>query len=445
LRSSSKEFGHGDEKATTMEACFLTASQAARQIRAGTLTSEALVRSCLERIGQRDEAVKAWLHVDPDYALLQARELDGGTVTGLLHGLPIAVKDIMDTGDMPTTCNSLLYQGYRPTRDAACVAVVRRSGVVILGKTDTVEFASGGRRAATRHPTHPSHTPGGSSSGSAAAVADAQVPISFGTQTAGSLVRPASFTGTYAFKPTWGTVATEGTKPYSPTLDTVGWFGREVADLTLMARAFCLPNVVTASTMTPSQIKVAICETPFWPKAEAATKQALSAATERLSKAGAQVQHLVLPKRFQALSLAQDTIMCGEGRVSYLAEYLNQGQLLDSHFVEMVENRRGITGQNITAAQDFAAECRKEFDALFADIDVVVAPAASGEAPEGLQFTGDPIFNSMWTLLHVPCIAIPCTTGPRGLPVGVQVIGPRRSDARLLAISECLGPVIDCQ
>ncbi len=231
-----------------MEPCFLTAAEAAAQIRDGRLTSETLIRSCIARIEARDPQVKAWLHLDKAKAIAAAREVDKHPVKGPLHGLPFGVKDMIDTADMPTTYNSPVFQGQRPARDAACVGVARLSGAVILGKTDTVEFAAGGRRAATRNPKNLAHTPGGSSSGSGAAVGDRQVPLAFGTQTGGSHIRPASFNGIYGLKPTWGSVSREGAKQYSNMLDTIGWYGRSVADLSLVASAFRLHDVGALTT-----------------------------------------------------------------------------------------------------------------------------------------------------------------------------------------------------
>src|SRR5258707_3361367 len=222
----------------TMEPCFLTAAAAAKKISEGTLTSETLVRSCIARIEQRDPQIKAWLHVDKAKAIATEREIDKRPPKGLLHGIPFGIKDMIDTEDMPTTYNSPCYWQHRPAKDAVCVAVARHSGSVILGKTDTVEFAAAGRKAATRNPHNLAHTPGGSSSGSGAAVGDCQVPLAFGTQTGGSLIRPASFNGVYGLKPTWGVVSREGAKQYSNTLDTIGWYGRSVADLSLGAKAF---------------------------------------------------------------------------------------------------------------------------------------------------------------------------------------------------------------
>ncbi|MGJ5180303.1 amidase [Bradyrhizobium oligotrophicum] len=427
------------------EPCFLTAAEAAAAIRAGTLTSEALVRSCLERIEARDPIVKAWLHVDKAKAIATARERDKYPDHGPLHGLPFGVKDMIDTADMPTTYNSNCYWQHRPAKDAACVAVARHSGAVILGKTDTVEFAAAGRKAATRNPYHLGHTPGGSSSGSGAAVGDWQVPLAFGTQTGGSHIRPASFNGIYGLKPTWGVVSREGAKQYSTMLDTIGWYGRSVADLSLVAKAFHIADIACDETIDVSGLKVALCKTPYWDTAEAGTHKAFQLAAERLVKAGARVTDLTLSTSFGGMYDAQTTVMFGEGRASFLSEHLVHGPALHQDFTDRALNSRNITPAELVAAYDLAAACRKEFDSLFGDIDVVLTPASTGEAPEGLHTTGDHVFNAMWTLLHVPCLAIPCTFGAKGLPVGIQIVGPRFSDAKLMRIAAAIAPLIDVE
>jgi Asp-tRNA(Asn)/Glu-tRNA(Gln) amidotransferase A subunit family amidase len=425
------------------EPCFLTASQAAVAIKTGALTSEALVRSCLDRIAARDPDVKAWLHVDPDHAIRQAREIDKRPAVHPLHGLPFGVKDIMDTADMPTTQNTAFYQDHRPALDAACVAIVRKLGSVILGKTDTVEYASNGRKAATRNPFNLAHTPGGSSSGSGAAVGDFQVPLAFGTQTAGSLIRPASFNGIYGMKPSWGVVSREGVTQFSTTLDTVGWYGRGVDDLALVASAFRLPGLGDFGAVPPSTLRVAYCETPYWERAEPASRIAMETAAKRLSEAGAKVQRLSLPAAFAGLADAQATVMYGEGQAAFLPQYLIEKDAMHPEFVLTATGKRGVTPERLRAAYDLADTCRRQFDALFSDFDVVLAPASAGEAPEGLHTVGDWIFNGFWTLLHVPCLAVPATKGAKGLPVGIQLVGPRLSDARLLAIGGMLAPLID--
>jgi Asp-tRNA(Asn)/Glu-tRNA(Gln) amidotransferase A subunit family amidase len=428
-----------------MEPCFLTAAEAAKQIRDGKLTSETLVRSCIERIEQREPVVKAWLYLNKTKAIATAREIDKRPPAGPLHGLPFGVKDMIDTADMPTTYNSNVYWKHRPAKDAACVAVARASGAVILGKTDTVEFAAAGRMAATSNPHNPAHTPGGSSSGSGAAVGDHQVQLAFGTQTGGSHIRPASFNGIYGLKPTWGVVSREGAKQYSNMLDTIGWYGRSVADLQLVGKAFQLFDMDVVEPVTARGLRVAMCQSPYWDKALPSAQQAFARAGERLAKAGAVLSDLKLPSIFDGMYEAQRVVMWGEGRASFLPEALVHGPALHQHFHDRANNSTGVTPEKMIAAYDLAASCRAQFDALFADFDVVLTPAATGEAPEGLHTSGDHIFNAMWTLLHTPCLAIPCTWGPKGLPVGIQIVGPRFSDARLMRIGEAVAPLIDVE
>lgn len=425
------------------EPCFLTAAEAASAIKAGTLTSEALIRSCLERIEARDPVVKAWLHVDPDLAIRNAREIDKRPVIGPLHGLPFGVKDIMDTADMPTSYNSPAWQGHRPTRDAACVSIARHAGAVILGKTDTVEFAFNSRKAASTNPYNREHTPGGSSSGSGAAVGDFQVQFAFGTQTAGSHIRPASFNGIYAIKPSWGTVSREGVHLISAILDTIGWYGRSVDDLILAAEAFRLPDAGRLAAPDPKGLRIGYCETPFWAEAEAGAKKAMAASVERLKKAGAIVEEIVLPAHFGDLAEAHTMIMYGDGRVALYDEYLRNGHDFHPELRLTVEGGRGVTPRRLVEAYDLADICRKEFDTIASGYDAVLAPASTGEAPRGLHTVGNWIFNGLWTLLHTPCVAIPAVHGELGLPVGIQLVGPRLSDARLLAVAKALQPVID--
>jgi len=426
-----------------MEPWQLTAAEAAARLQAGTLTAEALTRSCLERCAEREAVTKAFSYLDPVLAIGNARKVDKAYTKGVLHGLPLGVKDMIDTADMPTSHNSPIYEGLQQGRDAACVGVARGEGAVVFGKTDTVEFAAGGRRALTRNPHDPTRTPGGSSSGSGAAVADGMVPIAFGTQTGGSLIRPASFNGVYGMKPTHGVVNSEGAKRYSHTLDTIGWYGRSPADLRLVAQAFRLFGLDTPLGKPLGQLRIGLCRGPNWAQAAPESQAALLLAGKRLEAAGVVVEELELAAPFNDITEAQRIILLGEGRGAFLPEYLAAHALLHTDFRERVENAAGITPAAQVAAYDLAGECRKLFDALFPAFDAVLIPAAAGEAPVGRQDTGNPVFNSMWTLLHVPCIGIPCTTGPNNMPVGVQIIGPRFGDAALLEVAALVAPVID--
>lgn len=428
-----------------MEPCFLTAAEAAKLIREKKLTSEALTRSCLERIEAREPTIRAFLHVDRRLALATAREMDKRAPTGPLHGIPVAFKDMIDTADMPTSHNSPQYQGHRPNQDAGSVRVVRLQGGVLVGKTDTVEFASGGRKAATRNPFNLAHTPGGSSSGSGAAVGDRQVHIAFGTQTGGSHIRPAAFNGIYGMKPSFGVVTREGAKQLSISLDTIGWYGRSAEDIALVAEAFRLWGMGQQKPVAVKGLRVAVCRTPYVSKLSKEGEKALVTAAERLKKAGAKVSELELPAPYGELNEAQWTIMCAEGGASFLPDVLQYGDAFHQDFRDFVSNKRGTSVEGLRAAYDVSAECRRDFDRRFGDIDVVLTPPAPGEAPEGLHTTGDWTFNALWTTMHVPCIAIPVTKGPKGLPVGVQIVGPRFTDARLIKIAEAVAPIIDVE
>lgn len=431
--------------ATTATQPFqFTAAEASALLRGKRLSAEELLRSCLSRIEQRDQVVRAWLHLDPDQALRAARELDKLPAKSAIHGIPWGVKDVFDTKDMPTTQNSPIYPGLRPGRDAAAVAVVRACGALILGKTDTVEFASGGRKALTTNPFNPAHTPGGSSSGSGAAVGDFHVPFAFGTQTGGSHIRPAAFNGIYGIKPSWGAVSREGLKMASLTLDTVGWYGRSVDDLLLVAEAFRLLRADEVEPVAPRGLRVGLCRSPVWDRIEPAGEAALMLAARRLADAGAVVEDLTLPEPFDGLAAAHADVIYCEGGKSFLPELLGAPGLLAPDLKDRAENRRGITPAKLLASYALGDRCRPLFDGLFGpELDVVLTPSAPGEAPLGLQTTGDAVFNSNWTLLHVPCVGIPVGRGPTNLPVGVTLVGPRLSDARLLGIAKGLAPVID--
>ncbi|MFA5120036.1 amidase [Zavarzinia sp.] len=419
----------------------LTMVEALARIRAGRLAPAELVEACLDRIARRDPEVRAWLHVDADAARAAARQADPAAP---LAGIPVGIKDIIETAGMPTTCNSPVYAERWSSEDASCVAVLRHFGAIVLGKTDTVEFASGGRRALTRNPHDLRHTPGASSSGSAAAVADFMVPLALGTQTAGSIIRPAVFNGVYGFKPTFGAVNLEGIKTAAPSLDTVGWFTRSCEDLALVAQCLRVGDWTDFAVPALEGLRVGFCRSPYWARAEAAGRDGLAAVAGRLAEAGARVRDLVLPAPFDGLAEAVDIIMGHEGQSSLLAEYLVHYDKLAPDFRLRVENARGITARDFTAAQDLAARCRGLFDPLFGDgLDVILTLGAPGLAPRIEAGTGDPIFCSLWSALHAPCLAVPAGFGAGGLPFGVQLVGPRFGDARLIGLAAAIAAVID--
>ncbi|MBN9249045.1 MAG: hypothetical protein BGO03_06070 [Mesorhizobium sp. 61-13] len=411
----------------------LSLVEAARAIAAGEITSQQLVRSCLERIADREPAVGAWIEIDQDYAIAQARHRDNEKPRGPLHGIPIGVKDIIDTADMPTAYGSALYRGYRPAADAACVALVKRAGAVVLGKTVSTEFAFF-PPSKTANPRNLAHTPGGSSSGSAAAVADNMVPVAFGTQTAGSISRPASFCGVVGYKASFGQLPLAGIKPFSPTLDTLGTFTRSAADIMPMRAA--LLGVEPAVSVPSNAPRVLLCKTPQDTKAEESSLDAVAWAAAQSARAGAKVDEHVLPGMFESLPEDQSAIMGFEAARVYAYEHDFRPAEINPAFKAYLDDADKVTFGQYQRALGKIGPCRQHVDALFAEADVIIAPAAQGEAPEGLKWSGDPIFNRIWTLLGYPTIILPGFIGPKGLPVGVQLIGRQGHDDELIAVAE---------
>ena len=414
----------------------LSATQLLPRLLSGGLSVETLARSCLERITARDPEVHAWAYLDHELVIAQARMLDHCGVKGPLHGLPIGIKDVILTRDMPTQYNSPIYEGFHPNVDAACVTVLRNAGALIFGKTATVEFAATGRKATTCNPHDLARTPGGSSSGSGAAVADGHVPLALGTQTGGSIIRPASYCGVYALKPTWNLVSREGAKAFSASLDTVGWFGRSAADLALLYGVF---DRAEAPVFTVENSRIGLCRSPVWNKADAATRSALEAAAEILRRAGAHVIDLELPAPFENLADLQCLIMRYEASSAFLPEYRTNPNELHTSIREQVENIDGYTRSQLCTAYDVAAQCRATFDKIASGYDAVLTPSTVGEAPLGLASTGDFIFNCIWTLLHVPCVNVPGFSAVNGMPVGLTVTGPRFSDRRMVSVAAAFG------
>lgn len=424
------------------DAAWLTATEAAAAMQAGELTSRALVEACLGRWSERDAAMRAWTFLDPGLALAQADAADATARKSPLHGVPVGVKDIIYTKDMPTSFNSPHFQNHFPNIDATAVAVLRAAGAVIMGKNDTVEFAVNGRRAATRNPHDPARTPGGSSSGSAAAVADGQVPISLGTQTGGSVIRPASYCGVYAIKPTWNAVSHEGFKVCAASFDTLGWYARSAEDLALVADIFDIRDDSEPHCNAVAGMRFALCRTPVWHMAEPATRDAMARCVAVLKAEGAEVVDLELDGEFEGLTAAHKVIMQSEMRSAFLADRRVIGDALYPELVGILANEAGHSRADLVRAQNLAARCRAGFDELAAPFDAVLTPSAPGEAPLGHNDTGAATFNRIWTLMHMPCVNVPGLTGPSGLPVGVTLTGPRFRDRHLIAAAGPVGKVI---
>lgn len=422
----------------------LSATEALAAMASGRIDSETLVRDCLARIEAREKDVRAWAAIDRGGALAAAREADltrrqqEASHRRPLLGIPIGIKDNIHTSDLPTEYNSTIYRGHRPGSDAPAIALLRTAGAIILGKTETVEFAAHGRPAPTRNPCDLSRTPSGSSSGSAAAVADYMVPLAIGTQTGGSLIRPGSYCGCAAFKPTYGIVSMEGVKLISISLDTIGWYARSVSDIALVAGALEITDEPIPEARPVKTLKLGICRTPYWDRAEAATRKAIEEAVARFTTAGATVEKFELGAEFAEANELQETIMSGEGYFAFL-------NLFRAHAADLAENIRNrilrVHDQKLLEATDRAAALRPLFDRMARSYDAILTPSAPGEAPRH-GVAADPIFNGIWTMLHAPCITLPGLVGPAGLPVGIQLVAPRRADGSLLATAAALAPLL---
>jgi Asp-tRNA(Asn)/Glu-tRNA(Gln) amidotransferase A subunit family amidase len=411
----------------------LSAGAAAAAIAARKITSQDLVRTCLDRIAAREDEVGAWAYLDRDRAMAEARARDGEAPRGPLHGVPVGIKDIIDTADMPTTYGSPIYKGYRPGADAACVAMIRRAGGIALGKTVTTEFAyfAPGK---TANPHNIRHTPGGSSSGSAAAVADCMVPAALGTQTAASIIRPATFCGVVGFKPTFGMYALSGIKPFAASFDTLGTITRTVDDTALMWDALHgAAGRVPARTAPP---RIGLCRTPHWKDADKTSMDAVETAVRKFAAAGAQVEEVALPGPFADLVELHKALMAFESARAYATEHTARRADLSPQLVQLIETGFRIGIDQYLADRRRMEAAKAEAAPILARYDALLAPAARGEAPEGLMATGDPVFSRPWTLLQVPCIALPVTRGPNGLPLGIQLIGAAATDPALLATAK---------
>jgi Asp-tRNA(Asn)/Glu-tRNA(Gln) amidotransferase A subunit family amidase len=432
---------------------LLSASEAIRLIRDGRLSSEELVEAYLARIREVDAQVQAWTFLDQDYALAQARAADelrlSGQPIGALHGVPVGIKDIFDTADMPTENGSVIHAGRTPSRDATAVARLRAAGAVIMGKTVTTEFAyfSPGK---TRNPHNPEHTPGGSSSGSAAAVASGMVPLALGSQTNGSTIRPAAYCGIVGFKTTHGWISRHRVSALSRTLDHVGLFARTVEDIALLAEQLVgydeadpdtrpragIPFVSIASEEPPLAPMFALVKTPMWERVDDDTREGFAELVEDL---GEQVEEIELfPSAIEAWELHQ-TIMSAEMALNLEREYRTARDRLSEKLRKQIEQGREVPAIDYQRALARIDPIHESFVELFQQrYDAILTPAASGPAPKGLDATGDPSFCTLWTLCGMPAISLPLMQAKNGLPIGVQLVGPRGGDARLLRTARWL-------
>ena len=408
----------------------LSIAEAHAQMRAGKLTAVQLAEDCLARVSAREPDVQAWVHINADEVLTQARACDSEARRSPLHGIPVGIKDIIDVAGMPAEYGSPIYAGHRAQTDAACVAALRKAGAIIMGKTVTTEFAMRHPNK-TRNPLNLAHTPGGSSSGSAAGVADFMMPLGLGTQTGGSVLRPASYCGVVGFKPTFCIINRVGVKPNSESLDTVGLIARGVEDIVLS-----LPVVTECAAPSTSPVKnprIGFCRTPQWNSAEPATVATIEAAAAALGRAGASVAEYQLPAAFDEMAAAHGVINDYEAYRALSHEIRTAPGKISDSLKPRLPRWAACTVDAYIKAQQTVADCRRLLRDIFRDYDALLAPSAPGEAPHSLNSTGDATFNRIWTALHVPAITLPAAKGPTGLPVGVQLVGAYGADYALLA------------
>jgi len=408
---------------------LLDLTQMAQAISSGILSSEALTQACLNRIELRDPAVGAWVELNADAALAAARDKDQQSARGPLHGIPVGLKDCIDTKDMPTRHGSPIYRDNVPEFDARCVNKLRSAGAIILGKTVTTEFATYQPRG-TANPHNLNHTPGGSSSGSAAAVADYHVPAALGTQTAGSVIRPASFCGVVGFKPSRGRYSVEGVLETSSHLDTLGFFVRSLRDVSL------LDDVLSESTGTQEKVKaspvVGICQSPAWSEASEEMRECLAGAKAALIANGVTVKCLELPEPYQRLTEAQQIIHAREA-ADCLGSTLDANPTMVSEKLQtFIASGRSYKEDEYRDALDLQNVCASQFETAIKDVDVLLTPGAAGSAPLGLEATGSPAFSRIWTALRAPCVTFPAAIAPTGLPLGLQVVGRFNQDKFVL-------------
>jgi Asp-tRNA(Asn)/Glu-tRNA(Gln) amidotransferase A subunit family amidase len=395
------------------------------------------VEACLAAIEARERELHAWETVDPEFARRQAHEANKGP----LYGMTLGVKDIFDTADLPTAYGSPIYAGHRPAWDAACVAAARAAGAIVLGKTVTTEFATM-VPARTVHPLDPRRTPGGSSSGSAAAVAAGMVRFAFGTQTVGSTIRPAAYCGVVGYKPSYGLISRSGMKMGAESLDTVGIIARSVEDAALLVSASAMrPELAHVGVI--EKPRLAVCTSPNWRHMSREGARAFERVVDQLEQQGARMSVLDLPPVFDKLDAAAADILGYEMARGLAHEFAHHRSRIHPMLRERVESGAALPLSRYEQALACAAECRGWLAGHLKKIDAIVTPSATGEAPLGLESTGNTAMNRLWTLLHGPCITVPAGAGPNGMPLGVQLVALPRADAHLLAVARWVAPNAD--
>lgn len=410
----------------------LTATEMTAAVRAGRASCEDITRACLERIAEREKDVQAWQYLHPEQAIAEARARDRSDRKGALIGVPFSVKDIVDTADMPTEYGSPIYAGHRPRADASCVALSRKAGGVLLGKSVTTEFANF-HPSKTRNPLDPARTPGGSSSGSAAAVADRMVALSIGSQTSGSTVRPAGYCGVFGYRPTYGDLRCVGIKESAGSLDTLGLIARSIDDIALYRDVLLdVPPVPVAQDVPPPRI--GFCRTHLWSLLEPSTQALFEEAAQRLASAGARVSELTLPAEFEGLPEAHRLISGFEFSRNFAWEIENHWDEISTTLRNgRIKDGLECSFERYLEARGLAERCRLAIGSIAEPFDVLLTACATGEAPVGLNTTGNAKLALIWTTVYLPAISVPAFKGPAGMPIGAYVVGKRNRDRELFA------------
>jgi amidase len=413
----------------------LSFAQMALQIRTGLVTSEAIMLACIDRIEQREAEVGAFVCFDANAALASARLADQSEAKGPLHGVPFAIKDIIDTNIFPTGWGTTFYDGHQPSRNASCVEMFIRAGAIPFGKTVTTEFAYF-KPGKTANPHNLNHTPGGSSSGSAAAVADNMLPFGFGSQTAASLIRPAAYCGIAGYKASHGSFDLQGVMSLSPSLDTLGFIAREIEDFELARSVLCGSTPAKLIDLEAAPLRISLFRGPHWQEGSLEMRDVCNRAVNGLKSAGAQTGELACPEVFKLLTAAQKTVMGYEVAHARIFEYSRYEDQLSLQFKQLVESGLAVSRSDYESACTTRDRAARILEMMFIDTDIILTPAAPGEAPLGLDATGDPLFSRGWNLLKVPCISIPYGKGPNGLPLSVQLVARLGADDDLLAAAK---------
>lgn len=415
--------------------CRLGVRDIVAGIARGDFDARQLLQSCLQRIEEREPQIRAWASIDAEVALAAAARAQAGP----LGGVPFAVKDVIDTARVPTQMGSRVYEGHQPRYDAGCVGQARMAGAIVLGKTVTAEFA-GTDATTTTNPRAPGHTPGGSSSGSAAAVADFMVPFAFGTQTGGSVLRPAAFCGVVGFKPTYGFYTIAGMKPAAHSFDTVGLIARSVSDIALVHGVLMGSETQEAAASAP---RIGLFRSHLWDTVDDDSRRATEQAIAALERRGASIVEVEAPPGFESITESRAVINAFERARGLAGEWSDARDRFAPRSTQVCERGFAVTGSAYVDARRMVENFRMRADqALFAQVDLLLTPATPGPAPLGLDYAGDPRLQELWTMLHMPSMTIPAGASAGGLPLSIQLVAPRFEDERLLAQAQWVARII---